>query len=170
MKTYQGFVPSGFDSHIHIYAHEEGEEDVNDWLVAPVTRNRDSDVLEESNWAVVLSDLGGEGDNVQIHRFGHWACGWFEIVLVRAGSPEAKSAEEWEAALEHYPIADENDLSEREHEAAYEIWTTCYSVKERIDYIRRASKHEFEFRSFADLLGCVRGKYFAGYDSELIGR
>jgi len=112
--------------------------------------------------------MGGESEDVQIHRFGHWANGWFEIVLVNPDKPElVKLAQELEDSLENYPVLDENDFSEREHEAANETWKNCYREKGRIEYIRK-HRSQFEFSSLSDMLGCVRGNYFAGYASELI--
>lgn len=58
--------------------------------------------------------------------------------------------------------------SEAEEEQAQEVWRDCYRPKARIEYIRE-HREQFEFRSFADMLGCVRGRYFAGYASELLG-
>lgn len=45
--------------------------------------------------------------------------------------------------------------------------TSRLTLRERVEYIRK-HRSQFEFRDFADMLGCVRGKYFAGYASELI--
>jgi hypothetical protein len=160
MKTYKEFRPTGFDGHIYLDKRE-------DWLVAPFGRNRDSDCLDESNFVVGLESLGGESDTVEVHRFGHWACGWFEIVLVKPDTPAMTEAERIEGKLAHYPILDEYDLSEREQEVANLTWRNCYRPSERIKYIRE-HREQFEFSDFADMLACVRGKYFAGYASELL--
>lgn len=118
MKKYSEWRPSGFDT------AGLGLEDRQDWLVAPVAQNRDSDALERSNFRVVVRDLQklderdretGE-ESFEIHRFGHWACGWFEIILVQPGSEAEKCCNDWEAALADYPIADESDFSELECE------------------------------------------------------
>ena len=164
MKTYKEFRPTGFDSHIEI----QGDEDRESWLVLPCGRNRDSDCLDESNYYSALKSLEGEGEDVEVHRFGHWACGWFEIIIVRPDTKAAKEAEEIEAALANYSIVlDADDLSEREMQAATETWRNCYSDAQRIEYIRD-NRSQFEFYSFVDMLGCVRGKYFLGYASELL--
>jgi hypothetical protein len=105
--------------------HSEAIDSIQSWLVGP-SRTRDSDCLEESNFAVILTDLGGEGDNVQVHRFGHWACGWYELILIRPETPEAASWAEWEGALANYPVASDEDFREREEVAANETWR-CYS-------------------------------------------
>lgn len=164
MNTYKTFRPTSFD-HAGICL-----PDNQDWLVAPVGRNRDSDCLAESNFGTFVKAMGGESENVQIHRFGHWANGWFEIVLINPAMPElVKLAQELEGSLENYPVLDENDFSEREHNEANEIWKNCYREKERIEYIRKY-RSQFEFHDFQDLISCVRGNYFAGYASELCSR
>ena len=71
MERYSGFRPTQFDHNIDI--------DRADWLVCPVTHNRDSGALDESNWQAQIKALseadGDESDteNWEIHRFGHWA-------------------------------------------------------------------------------------------------
>lgn len=163
MQMYSKFRPSQFDS------AGLALEDRQDWLVLPCGRNRDSDCLAESNFAVALERLGGEGDDVEVHRFGHWACGWFEVVLVRPMTAAHLEADRIEAALEEYPVLNENDYSQRESDEADRTWRHGYTERARIRYIRD-HRSQFEFSSFSDLLGCVRGNYFArvGSASELL--
>lgn len=162
MKQYKEFRPTAFDPK-GAFINDERLE----WLVAPVSQNRDSGPLDRSNFECCLKALGGENESVQVHRFGHWGPGWFEIILVKPGTPEAKTAEEIESALADYPVLDDEHFSQLEHEEADQIWKNCYREKDRIEYIRE-HRSQFEFRDFADLIGCVRGNYFAGYASELI--
>ena len=126
--------PSGLDS----YSNYAGEIP-SDSLLVVLTRSRDSDILSESNWEVALERLGGESDTVEIHRFGHWACGWGEALCVQAGS-----------------LSDDH-FSEAESDEAQRVWAECYSPKERIEYIREGSG--FDFRGIGDLLQCVRGLF-----------
>lgn len=164
MQTYSKFRPTDLD------IAGLGCPDQQDWLVAPVSVNRDSGPLERSNWRIVLQDLESydTGEDLQVHRFGHWGPGWFEIILIRPGTKCAKIAEQWENALADYPVACESDYSELEYEEAQSIWENCYNNKERLEYIRE-NYSDFEPRSFAELLSCVRGKFFLGYASELLG-
>lgn len=139
---------------------------------AGVGQSRDSDCLERSNFAVMLRALGGESDVVTVVRESHWAVGWVEWIAIEAdGTPESDKAlqiaDEQTALLDDYPVLDESDWSEREREEADEVWRNCYNAQERIDYIRE-HRSQFDFCDFADLIGCVRGNYFAGYASELI--
>src|ERR1700682_1291835 len=125
--------------------------DRQDWLVV-IWRNRDSDnsdCLAESNWHAALERLGGESEKVEVHRFGHWACDWLEIVIVAPEGPQAVEAHRIEDDLETYPILDENDHSEREQVAADETWEHCYNNAQRLEYIRD-HRSQFEFQTFAD--------------------
>jgi hypothetical protein len=155
--------PSGWDS----YSNYLGEIPEPEWLCV-LTRNRNSDCITESNWRCALKQLGGEGENVTIDRFGHWACGWWEALSVKAGSPEHRIAQEIKSSLSDYLVLDEDDFSQLEDEEAQKVWQDCYRDRDRIEYIRE-HRNQFEFHDFADLLGCARGKYFAGYASELLG-
>lgn len=124
LQRYGDFAPTGFDSK-GLNARTMGPEDDEDrseWLVCPVSRTRDSDddPLTASNWEAQLEALGGEGADVEIHRFGHWGPGWFEIVLVRPGTPAEAEAERLAGALEDYPLLNEDDHSRREYEADIE--------------------------------------------------
>jgi hypothetical protein len=149
-------------------------DNMDDWLVLDIMRHRDSDCLTESNWRVAIKKLGGEtydseedtGD-VSIVRFGHWAVGWVEHILVRPNSPAHNIAIKLEEKLNDYPILDDDDFSNLEDEEAHRVWKDCYSPKERIEYIRE-NRSQFDFPSFAYMLSCVRGECFSGYASELI--
>lgn len=163
MQTYKQYRPTGFDP------SGLGLSDRQDWLVLPCGRNRDSDCLAESNFASALASLGGESEMVEVHRFGHWACGWFEIILIKPGTDAATEAERIEAALSDYPILDDSDFSEREHEAAQQAWRDCYTDAQRLEYIAE-HRSQFEFTSLSDMMGCVRGKHFCGYAGELLAR
>lgn len=163
MQKYSEFRPTLFDSHLFL----EGKEEL---LVVPVAHNRDSESLGESNFAVALEMLGGESETVEVCRFGHWANGWFEIILIDpTHSSTLQVAKEIESKLKDYPVLDEDDFSEREQEAAQEVWANCYSNQERIDYIRK-NRSQFEFTTLEDMSSCVRGNFFCGDASELLNR
>jgi hypothetical protein len=86
-------------------------------------RNRDSDLLTESNWNALLK-IEGEGEHVYITRESHWLCGWVEFIRLRPSAP-AHIKQQFEDALNSlpdYPVLDECDFSEREHEAVCEFW------------------------------------------------
>ena len=135
MKTYKDFAPTGLDSrglNADVY-------DIGEWLVV-CGRNRDSGLLEESNFAMALQRLGGESESVQVHSFGHWACGWFEILLVNPCDADKRTiAEAIENSLADYPVLDESDYSARQWNAACESWARM-SVRYRAELIGRKSR------------------------------
>lgn len=162
MITYKEFRPTAFD------CRGLGLPDQQDWLVAPVSQNRDSEALSRSNFECFVKAMGGESEDVQVHRFGHWGPGWFEIVLINPARADlVKQAQEMEDSLADYPVLDEMDFSQKEQDEANEVWQNCYRVNERIKYIRD-HRSQFEFHDMKDMLACVRGQYFSGYASELI--
>ena len=163
LQDYRDYSPTPFDSK-GLMGDDHGIADFKVLL----GRNRDSDPLDESNFSVALDMLGGESESVQVHSFGHWACGWLEIILIYPRDKRAASiAGEIAESLSNYPILDEFDYSERELEAAEQIWRNCYSVEDRKEYIRE-HREQFEFRGLAEIKECLRGECFRGYASELI--
>jgi hypothetical protein len=134
-----------------------------------VGQSRDSDALERSNFACMLKALGGETETVTVVRESHWAVGWVEWIAIHQDDETAcQIADDIMGKLEDYPVVNEDHWSELEQEDAHETWANCYSPKERIAYIRE-HRSQFEFQDYADMISCVRGKYFAGYASELVG-
>lgn len=116
MKTYKNWSPTEYDR------RGLGLPDRGEWLVLPVILTRDSDALEQSNFAVALETLGGESETLERHEFNHWACGWFEILLLHpAREPEGEALE---SRLESYPVLNEEDFSNREMEAYADAWST----------------------------------------------
>ena len=164
MKTHSELL--GIGSPIHGFNNYMGDIISDNWVIL-LTQSRDSDCLERSNWDSALEILGGESDNVEIHRFGSWACGWFEHLFIKKDTAEHQKALEIESALEDYPVVNEEHFSELEYTEAGEVWQECYNERDRIEYIRE-NRSQFEFDGFSDLLCCVRGQYFAGYASELL--
>ena len=160
MQTYASFSPTGFDHHINF------EDSRESWLIL-LSQNRDSDCLTRSNFTCALEALGGESETVEVHRFGHWGCGWFELILVDPNSPQAQIAQDIENALSDYPVLNEEHFSELEELEALQVWQNCYSPKDRIRYIRE-NRRQFEFNSYQDLRAVIRGEYFNGYASELL--
>lgn len=142
MKTYGEFRPTQFDT------RGLGLPDRQDWLVAPCAHNRDSDTLTESNWHAqerIFQEADPRGEDREIHRFGHWGPGWFEIVLVRPGSKCASEADGIESALANYPVLDDSDFSDREHDAACEYWRAM-SLRERVALLGRCEACIFSAR------------------------
>jgi len=130
MKRYKDWSPTDLD----IAGLNAETLDIGEWYVAPCILTRDSKALETSNFAACVR-LCTEGDcnndNWQRHSFGHWACGFFEVLLVRPDSAAYKAMERAEERLEDYCALDEDDWSNREHETVCEVWDSM-SMRERI--------------------------------------
>jgi hypothetical protein len=140
MDTYKTFRPTQFDP------AGLGLADQGHWLVAPVGQTRDSGCLEKSNFRCTLAALGGESDTVEVHRFGHWGPGWFEIIIIDpADAARVAIAEDIERALADYPVVDEEDFSNLEWETAAEYWASC-GVRQRVEYCQRARVSVFAAR------------------------
>lgn len=149
------------------YSNFAGDDsDYRDWY-GVAGQHRDSDALERANFRAILEALGGESETVRVERFGHWGVGWIEELYVKPGSKAEDTARGILAALEDYPVFDEEAFSAEETEEAEETWRNCYNDWERLDYVRR-NRRQFEFSSFADMRACIRGEYFCGWASELL--
>ena len=153
-------------------------------------QSRDSNPLERANFDAMLKALGGEQYHktktvqqrrvlttdeepsplplVMVVRETHWAVGWVEWIAIHKSAAKAlQIADQIQARLENYPVVDEALFSEYETQEADETWRNCFRPKERIKYVRE-HRRQFEFRGFADLIGCIRGKYFAGDAAEFL--
>ena len=129
-----------------------------DYYSAGVGRSRDSDCLEESNFYSMLNALGGESDTVQVVRESHWAVGWVEWIAIHESDEQAlRAADAMKASLEDYPILDEEDHSRREWEECERVWSDCYSVGERLKYLRKNRCTS----GFRDLRAAVNGDWGA---------
>jgi len=130
VTLYKDWSPTTFD-HRGAFLRDPPR---GNWIVVPVCRTRDTGPLEDSNFETALEILGGEGDRVEVHRFGHWGPGWFEIILVHPRL--VYQVEEIQRSLEDYPILDESDYSEREWNRATEYWSGM-GTRERMDWCKQ---------------------------------
>lgn len=144
---------------------------LDDWFILPFTRKRDSCAYENSNFRSALKKLGGEQEGkVEVHRFNHWACGWYEMILVNNTEFDVlKAACKVCEAFDDYPVVDEDDLSELEIEEADVVWRECYNRKERVKYMRENPEEcNLDDRNFNELLRIARGEWFPGYASNIL--
>lgn len=134
-------------------------------------QSRDSDVLESSNFqtaydelktldtelSVESQDIPGALDgecSVQIVREGHWAVGWVEWIAIHKSNTAALDrARELCKRANDYPILDESDYSNREHEECATVWEKCFNASERADYLRR---HSYTATSLSDVFQAIR--------------
>ena len=99
-----------------------------------VEQSRDSDTLEESNFAAMLKALGGESETVIVVRERHWAVGWVEWIAIHPTDEKALAiADKIKGEMEAYPVIDEDDWSKREWEKAADYWNNL-SPREKVQY------------------------------------
>jgi len=94
-----------------------------------ISRTRDSDNYELSNFDVALDLLGGEGEGegVEIIRFGHWACGYVEhLALDPTDTAKLQIAYDIHHSLKSYPLLDEDYYYELESDVISESAECSY--------------------------------------------
>jgi hypothetical protein len=166
LLRYKDYQPTGFDSKGAFLP------DRQEWFVAPVFRTRDSQSLENSNFDTALKMLGGESDLVEVHRFGHWGPGWYEIILVFPDEDEnitfvtkVHLLQEMQRNLDNYPVLDEEDFSQKETDAIQKGLRSMWIGKIK-DSITRINGWEGELHN--ELM--ENGIYLtedSGYDKEV---
>lgn len=140
MKKYKDYQPTCFDP-IGAFIQDERRE----WFVFPCSQTRDSNNFDKSNFNAALRELGGESATVEVHRFGHWGPGWFEIILINPDSPQIEIAHRLITDLENYPLLDEDDYYERQYQLACDTWEHM-SIKERVEACKRFDIPFYEAR------------------------
>ena len=153
MRTFADWAPTPFDPAGGTLP------DKQDWLTGP-TRTRDSNTLDESNFHATLDQLGGESRTVEIHRFGHWACGWCEVIMVAPNSDAARTLEKIANQLSRYPVLDERDYSARREEAFRDSWRN-WGERDFVEGLAlKLSLDEETQDALTDLYGEVRLRTF----------
>lgn len=115
MIKYKDWSPTPFDTKgLNMEEHQE-------WYVVAI-KTRDSGCLERANFDAIKRD----NPDCEIGNFGHWACGWLEVLLIES---EEKAAE-IEEALNDYPVYDENLFSEYELEYSEQCWEPAYMLRD----------------------------------------
>lgn len=109
-------------------------------------RNRDSDLLTESNFECALHELGGESDTVKVIRERHWAVGWIEWIAIHESDNKAlERAREMIDSLNDYPVLNEDDFTQREWDAAQEYWESL-DLSDRVDLCQESGISIFSAR------------------------
>ena len=126
--------PTGFDRRHGSFADSEPHAQ---WYVV-AGQNRDSDALAKSNFECATSTLEACGEDAyHIHRFGHWGCGWYEVLIVNNENEKAcTEADDMLRALADYPcLNDEHysakmcELEECECSCCPKEWCDCEDCK-----------------------------------------
>jgi len=140
LNTYDGHRPTPWDGHVC--------SELDAFYMAPISQNRDSDCLTRSNWIVGTEEIlkASQHEETEVHRFGHWACGWYEMLLIHpADLPALRVAAAMAADLENYPVLSDEHLTELEYEEAAEYWQRC-SVSDRVEILQRFGGNIFQAR------------------------
>lgn len=93
------------------------------WTLGPCIRSRDSELITLSNADAIVKAMEGLPD-WEVRRCSHWGFGWVEHLSFKVLNEDGtetevmKRMQEIQAALEHYPVLDDEDHSRREYEAA----------------------------------------------------
>lgn len=132
-----------------------------DYYSAGVGRSRDSDILEESNFETMLSELGGESETVIVVHEGHWAVGWVEWIAIHESDDAAlETADRLRGRLNNYPILDEHDYSEREWNAAADYWDSqsprakvryAMNIRKRYHWLKKTPVWPYGRLSYGDV-------------------
>ena len=156
--------PTAFDS-----SKNYSGEDFTEFYVAPVGTSRDADLLTQSHYDVISKSIleASTHDETDCHSFGHWACGWDELLLIhRDDTPALERAEQWACALENHPVANEDHYSELEFTTASDNWYAM-SLRERIEACARYDVSVFSARRdclpesrTGELMGYVAGTHY----------
>ena len=139
MKTLNEMIknPSGLDNYI-------GESNFPDFYVV-LCQNRDSDRLTRSNFTSALEILNGENNDIIIHRFGHWACGWWEALTVKKDTKKYEISLNIEKNLTDYPVLDEDHYYTLEWDEALDYWNSLL-LQEKIELCKEYNQSIFSAR------------------------
>lgn len=137
----------------HKWQHPEyyaGHSPIGSYLI--YSKNRDSSLLEQSNFDCILAELEQYDDpeNPAVYTFtaSHWACGWIEYIIVNETDNEKllTVAGEIVCALSDYPVFSEDHYSEVQHDAICDHWENA-SISERMDLCKDCEISIFSARS-----------------------
>lgn len=107
-------------------------DDADAWAVI-YTSNRDSGLLDQSNEQAINERLEKYADDedadIVFERHSHWAVGFVTGMSVRVFKPDGSITDAFkevcsiQAAMDDYPVLDEQDYSQREYDATLENYS-----------------------------------------------
>jgi hypothetical protein len=163
----------GLDSWSNYSGH-----DYTGWLCG-LSYSRDSDVLAQSNFDSALEMLGGEIEGkVEVRDVNHWASGWFKQIMVNSKSiKHVKLLMDIKKQLDSYPVLDESDYSEREHEAYLEYSESekssladsieqVFNVKHTKQLEKLALEMNMECQQYYGSDSCINVNQYRGCDTR----
>ena len=117
------------------------------WGFCGIDKNRDSKILESSNFEVITRNLMRRfPDDFRIEGYKHWAVGHVDRLVVRILKQDGpineenitdafRAAMEWKDELDDYPVADDDHYSEMIYKDAIEV--IRYSPNKILDMINK---------------------------------
>lgn len=138
------------DSYRFIHPWERASDyagaDLRGWYTV-YSQTRDEGIGVQVNYRLIYEKLrklnteieDGDGelvDSVTDARFGHWACGWYETILIHRSNTKALDlAEQIMRGVDQYPLVDDIATSEEQWAQAQEQWESM-SIRERCELMR----------------------------------
>lgn len=104
-------------THVKFYNQPDTSHGSYDYDVPIISVNRDSGLIERSNFAFIKRSLESlVPDNICVGRYLHWACGWVEYVFLNLENiqdhPVLKWLYETSQTEQEYMILDEDSWSQ----------------------------------------------------------
>ena len=153
-----------------------GHSPIGDYVL--YSRNRDSSILENSNYELILDELttfaekfdhlrdDGEAFAYDF-RTKHWGCGWIEYIIIRQDAPTQiiELAESIESALSDYPVYSDDDYSDSD----YSTEDLEYAGAEKLDGHEGRSRSHRGGEADRDRLGARHGLALARLGRVALG-
>lgn len=140
LDKYEGHRPTSFDSHIC--------SELDSFYVGPCSQTRDSDTLTRVNFEIMTEAVlkVAQHSETEVHRFGHWGPGWYELLLIHPADTAALAeASEIAASLENYGCLNDERWAEVQYDEAANFWDRM-NIQDRIDVLARFNLSIFAAR------------------------
>lgn len=161
--------PTSWDSR----SNYMGTNDYDEWFVVPCILTRDACLIEESNWHIACERLRADKKpTVQIVRFGHWACGHYELILIDPCDHDSiVMAESMADDLKAYPILSEDHYSQLQQDAIskamHDDYLPDFRSKIELDYpVQLDDVTEGDLWAYFDECASKANVYFEDHDSS----
>jgi hypothetical protein len=125
-----------------VWFRDSEVDDPENWTIV-YAHDRDSGLLKQSNAGVITKDLNpftkGDDPDVVFESHSHWAVGHvhgFSIRVYRDGAitDAFRTYHELTERLAGYPVLDETDYAEREHDATLDnLADACWRLKSQYE-------------------------------------
>jgi hypothetical protein len=131
-------------------------KDMREYYVFPISHTRDSGLLTNHNFNYCWNQLKKKARaGTGIYLFNHWACGWFELILINKNNSMAiLLADDLISDYDNYPLFAENEYQEKEYKYISEQWENA-DLSNRLDMLKSAHHN-----SNINIFGIRHNDYF----------